>query len=86
MLQESVRHQQQLADQFPDVLLYQFSLVRTLQQLATVYADDKQPDQAKATLDAAITRMESMSSRTRFRGPVNQMLTRLRESRSKLGN
>ncbi len=86
MLQESVSHQQHLADQFPDVLLYQFSLVRTLQQLATVYADGKRPDQARKTLDTAITRMESMSSRTRFRGPVHQMLTRLRESRAKLGN
>ncbi len=86
MLRESVRHQEQLADQFPDVLLYQFSLVRTLQQLATVYADDKRPDQAKETLDSAIARVDSLSSRTRFRGPVQQMLTRLRESREKLGD
>ena len=85
MLKESLQHQQQLADQFPDVLMYQFALSRTQQQLAMIYADDKQPDKAKELLDAAITRIESLHSRTQLRNAVNLMLNRLRESRSKLG-
>ena len=85
-LKESLQHHQQLADQFPDVLMYEFALARTLQQLAHVYADEKRIDLAKGSLDTAITRLEKFSSRSRVRNPAVQLLNRLRDSRSKLGN
>lgn len=85
-LKETLKHYEQLADQFPDVLMYQFAMSRTLQQLAQVYADDKRIDLAKETLDTAITRLEELSRRSRVRGPVVVLLNRLRESRSKLGD
>ena len=85
-LKDALMHHQQLADQFPDVLMYEFALARTLQQLAHIYADEKQMDLAKGSLDTAITRLEKHSSRSRVRNPVVLLLNRLRESRSKLGD
>ena len=85
-LKETLTYYEQLADQFPDVLMYQFAMARTLQQLAQVYADDKRTDLAKGSLDTAITRLEVLASGTRVRGPVVLLLNRLRESRSKLGD
>ena len=83
-LKETLKYNQQLADQFPDVLMYQFALVRTLQQLAHVYVEEKRTDLAQESLDAAITRLESLSSRSGVRNPVAMLLNRIRESRSKL--
>lgn len=84
-LKETRKYYEQLADQFPDVLMYQFALARTQQQLAQIYADDKRTDLAKGTLDAAIVRLEALSTRSRIRNPVMLLLNRLRESRTKLG-
>ena len=81
-LKDALMHHQQLADQFPDVLMYEFALARTLH----IYADEKQMDLAKGSLDTAITRLEKHSSRSRVRNPVVLLLNRLRESRSKLGD
>jgi len=85
-LKETLRHHQRLADQFPDVFMHQFALVRTLQQLAHVYVDQKRTDLARDSLDSAITRLEDVASRGRLRNNAELLLSRMRESRSKLGD
>ena len=85
-LQEVLTHNQQLADQFPDVLMYQFAVVRTQQQLAHIYVNNKHTDMAKESLDDAIKRLEGLPVRSRGRNPVSQILNRMRDSRSKLGD
>ena len=83
-LKETLKYHQQLADQFPDVLMYQFALARTLQQLAHVYVKEERTDLAQESLDTAIARLEELSRRGGVRNPVVMLLKRLRESRSKL--
>ncbi len=83
-LKETLKHHRQLADQFPDVLMYQIALVRTLQQLAQVYVEDKRTGLARESLDTAISRLEDLSGRSGGRNPIVMLLNRLRESRSKL--
>jgi serine/threonine protein kinase len=85
-LKETLKHHQWLADQFPDVFMHQLSLIRTLQQLAQVYGDEKRTDLAKNLLDIAITRLEDVASRGRLRNNAELLLSRIRESRSKLGD
>lgn len=85
-LQEVLQHNQQLADQFPDVLMYQFAVARTQQQLAHIYVKNKRTDLAMKSLDDAIKRLERLPVRNRGRNPVSQILTRMRESRSRLGD
>lgn len=84
-LKEAQKHYEQLTDQIPDVLMYQFALARTQQQLAQLYADDKRTELAKGVLDKAISRLEERANGNRLRNPLVQLLNRLRESRSKLG-
>jgi serine/threonine protein kinase len=85
-LKQALTQQQQLADQFPDVFMYQFAVTRTLQQLAHVYTEGKQPELASEALDTAIKRLEELPVRTGGRNPVNMLLNRLRESRAKLND
>jgi len=83
-LQEVLTHYQKLADQFPDVLMYQFALARTHQQLSHIYVNDKRPDLAKKSLDEAIQRLEKLPFRNNGRNPASLILNRMKESRSKL--
>ncbi len=85
-LKQALTQQQQLADQFPDVFMHQFAVTRTLQQLAHVYTEAKQPELAREALDTAIKRLEELPVRTGGRNPVNMLLNRLRESRAKLND
>jgi len=85
-MKEALKYHQQLADQFPDVLMYQFALARTLQQLAQIYVEEKRPDLARESLDTAVTRLEELSGRGGVRNPVIMLLNRLRASRSKLND
>lgn len=86
LLKEALQHHQQLADQFPDVLKYQYVLAATQQQLAQIYAEGKRLSLARETLDTAIARMEEMPQRFHFRNAASGLLNRLRESRSKLSD
>ncbi len=83
-LKDSLKQQQLLADQYPDVPVYQLALVRTLQQMAQVSVARNQPDAAQEYYDSAISRMEKLSSRSRVKGSIQPLLTRLRESRARL--
>ena len=53
-LQEVLTHNQQLAEQFPDVLMYQLAVTRTRQQLADFYGKNKLTYLGKKSVDAAI--------------------------------
>ncbi|MCA9009812.1 MAG: serine/threonine protein kinase [Planctomycetaceae bacterium] len=85
-LKQALTQQQQLADQFPDVFMYQFAVTRTLQHMAHFYTEGKQPELAREALDSAIKRLEEQPVRTGGRNPVNMLLNRLRESRAKLND
>jgi serine/threonine protein kinase len=85
-LQEALTHYQQLADEFPDVLMYQIALVRTQQQLSHIYTNDKRTELAKKSLDAAIKQLEKLPVRNNGRNPANLILNRMKENRSKLGD
>jgi tetratricopeptide (TPR) repeat protein len=84
-LEETLKSYEQLAGQFPDVLMYHLALARTQQQLAQIYADSQRTEQAKVTLDAAIGRLENLSIPGRIRNPIAMLTNRLRESRKNLG-
>ena len=84
-LEETLKSYEQLAGQFPDVLMYHLALARTQQQLAQIYADSQRTEQAKVTLDAAIGRLENLSIPGRIRNPIAMLTNRLRESRKNPG-
>ncbi len=84
-LKETLKSYEQLAGEFPDVLMYHFASARTQQQLSQVYANSQKTELAKETLDTAIHRLEGLSAPGRLRDPVVMLINRLRESRKNLG-
>lgn len=76
-----MRLMQQLTDQFPEALTYQLALLRTQQQLATLYSRSNRPTQAREILDNAIQRIESAPASDRNRPATTALLKRLREMR-----
>ncbi|MFM7058377.1 MAG: protein kinase domain-containing protein [Planctomycetota bacterium] len=85
-LVEAMQLLQQLTDQFPEGLTYQLALLRTQQQLATLYARNNRPAQAREVLDGGIQRMESASANARQRPATSALLNRLREMRQSLNS
>ena len=83
-LVEAVRIFEDLANDFPEGIAWQFALTRTQQQLASLYARNNRNADAQAVLSAAISRWESAPAGPRLRPAANALLKRLRDMRADL--
>ncbi len=77
-LRQAIEIRRKLADQYPDVLLYQIYWVQSIWQKAEMHELNR-PDLAKEDYSLAIARLEKLKGQNRLYGPLEPIIVRLRE-------
>ncbi|MDZ4848707.1 MAG: serine/threonine-protein kinase [Pirellulaceae bacterium] len=78
--------QQKLADQYPDVLLYQVNLFQSMLHLVELHVELKRPELAKQDIAAALARFEKIQGQSRLLGPLQPIISRLRDRQNAIEN
>lgn len=84
ILLEALDYQKTLADQFPDVLIYQVTYAQSLQMHAMHLADKGEPKQALAQMELAIQSLERFRKSRPQPMMLQNIVSRLIESRNSL--
>lgn len=84
ILLEALDYQKTLADQFPDVLIYQVTYAQSLQMHAMHLADKGEPKQALAQMELAIQSLERFRKSRPQPMMLQNIVNRLIESRNSL--
>lgn len=85
-LREAIEIETTLADQYPDVLLYQINLFQSIQRMIEMHSELKRPDLVKQDIALALARFEKLKGQNRLVGPMQQMVARLRDRQRMLEN
>jgi serine/threonine protein kinase len=78
-LVQALEIHRQLADQHPDVLIYQVKFFQATLHLAELHTQLGRPDLAKQDYADALSRFENLREKNRFAGPLQPLMSRLRE-------
>ncbi len=78
-LMEALATHQKLADQYPDVLIYQVKFFQAILHLAELHMELKRPDLAKQDFAKAFAKFETLKDKNRFAGALQPLIVRLRD-------
>ena len=81
VMRDALAIQRELAKQFSDVLLYQFSLVISLQRMADMHLTRKEPDAALLAIDEALQVVDGYKGHERLRVLLGPQMGRLLDRR-----
>jgi tetratricopeptide (TPR) repeat protein len=84
LMLEAIDYQKSLADQFPEVLIYQVTYAQSLQMHALYLAERGESNQALAKLELAIDSLERFRKKRPQPLMLQSMVNRLIESRNSI--